>query len=265
MGQEESNTGVILAIVAVVFFLVIGIGFAIYMNKSNSSPPTNSDDNSNDNSKNKDKHNSKHKDKDKPKHKDDSDDSDDSDDPGNSKNNKTKQCQSNKDCSGNSKNKTCNLDCVDSKQNNKCVFIGCPSVPCTKNSDCQSNTSKTVCDLKKKVCDINTSIIITGKNGKSVTLDPKIALTTTGYNQTQTGCFSLDHQSDWQDALKDGQYCRVKSITLPDSVNATTYYTNGGWYDICSKTVVEQNIPAGSVDHTTKDTACGFKFTASDT
>jgi hypothetical protein len=254
--EESNNTGVILAIVAVVSFLGIGIGFAIYMmNKSNSSPPTNSNNNSNQNLKN----NSRHKDKDKDK---DKDDPDDSEDPGNSKNNKTKQCQSNNDCSGNSKYKTCNIDCVDSKDNNKCVYIGCPSVQCAKNSDCQGNTSKTVCDLKKKVCDINTSIIITGKNGKSITLDPKNMLDATGQNQTQTGCFSLDENQDWKDALKSGYNCNVKTITLPEGVNATTYTTDGNWYDICSDDILE-NIGAGSVDHNTKDKTCGFKFTRS--
>jgi hypothetical protein len=264
------------AIAAIGFGLLVLLGVVVVivlaaMGKFNSSPPTptppdspdnsndDSNDNSNDNSKNKDKHNSK--DKDKHKHKDDSDDSDDS---GNSKNNKTVKCKSDDDCKNNSKNKTCNLDCVDSKQNNKCVYIGCPSVPCTKNSDCQGNTSKTVCDLKKKVCGINPSIIITGKNGKSITLDPKNMLDATGQYQTQTGCFSLDENQDWKDALKSGANCNVKSITLPEGVKATTYTTSGGWYNICSDNILE-NIDGGSVDHNTKDKTCGFKFERSDT
>jgi len=281
MAQEQSNTGAIFAIVAFVLLLAGFAGFAIYMmNKSNSSPPTNSNNNS------KNKHDSDHSD-DLIEQVDDCNSDDDckpnsqkktcnNNDCENTKlNNKcvvkkcTKKevqevhlCKSDDDCKNNLENKTCDVDCADKEGNNKCVFKACPGIKCETNSDCADNTYKTVCDLKKKVCDFNKSIIITGESGKIITVDPDYALTKTGYNQTQTGCFSLDNQSDWQDALKGGSrnaYCKVKSITLPPNIQATTYYTNGGWYDICSKDSVE-TIAGPTVDHKTKDTACGFMF-----
>ena len=170
-------------------------------------------------------------------------------------------CNSDDDCKGNKEKKTCDLECADDKLK-KCVFnASCTGINCEQNSDCANNTYKTVCDLKKKVCDFNKSIIITGTNGKSITVDPKYALNEKGYKQTEVGCFSLDNQSDWQDALKDNtNYCKVKSITLPPNIKATTFYTNGGWDDICSKDKVETISGPNVVDRKTKDTACGFKF-----
>ena len=278
------STGTIVAIGASLF-VIAGIVFAILAATGvfNSSPPT--DTHKSDDSKNKNNH--KH-DSDDSDHSNEQVDDCNSDD--DCKDNSTKKtcnnndcentnlnnkcvvkkcapsevhlCNSDDDCKGNKEKKTCDLECADDKLK-KCVFnASCTGIKCEINSDCADNTYKTVCDTKKKVCDFNKSIIITGTNGKSITVDPDYALTKTGYDQTQTGCFSLDNQSDWQDALKGGSrnaYCKVKSITLPPNIQATTYYTNGGWHDICSKDSVE-TIGGPTVDHPTKDTACGFMF-----
>ena len=286
------STGTILAIVAISFFVLAGVILAILAATGvfNSSPPT--DTHESDDSKNKNKH--KH-DSDDSDHSDDSNEQvDDCKSDDDCKDNSTKKtcnnndcentklnnkcvvkkctkkdvqevhlCKSDDDCKNNLEKKTCDVDCADKKGNNKCVFNACTGIKCETNSDCADadNTYKTVCDLKKKVCDFNKSIIITGTNGKSITVDPKYALNEKGYKQTQVGCFSLDNQSDWQDALKDNtNYCKVKSITLPPNIKATTYYTNGGWDDICSKDIVETISGPNVVDRKTKDTACGFKF-----
>ena len=273
------STGTIVAIVAISFFVLAGVILTILAATGvfNSSPPT--DTHESDDSKNKNKHDS-----------DDSDHLNEQVDDCNSdydcKDNLTKKtcnnndceniklnnkcvvkkcevddCNSDDDCKGNKQKKTCDLECADKKGNNKCVINACTGIKCETNSNCADNTYKTVCDLKKKVCDFNKSIIITGTNGKSITVDPKYALNEKGYKQTQVGCFSLDNQSDWQDALKDNtNYCKVKSITLPPNIKATTYYTNGGWDDICSKDKVETISGPNVVDRKTKDTACGFKF-----
>jgi hypothetical protein len=114
----------------------------------------------------------------------------------------------------------------------------------------------------------NKSIIITGTNGKSVTYtDPKEIKTLLygkGDYQSTTGCWSLDTNDNWKAALKDGSYCRVKSITLPANIQAKTYTTTGKWDNLCSDTFIE-DIPAGSTDYLLKSTpegtpACGFLF-----
>ena len=110
----------------------------------------------------------------------------------------------------------------------------------------------------------NTSIIITGTNGLKLTLDPNIMVYGRGQYQDTMGCYSLDENDDWKRALKDGSYCRVKSITLPPDVTAKTFTTTGSWGDICSDTFIEL-IPAGSTDYPVKSSSggtppCGFLF-----
>ena len=111
----------------------------------------------------------------------------------------------------------------------------------------------------------NTSVIITGTNGKKITYpDPNVLIYGKGYNQDTMGCWSLDADDNWKAALKDGSYCRVKSITLPSNVKASSYTTTGGWGNLCSDTHIE-DIPAGSTDYLLKSTsggtpACGFLF-----
>jgi hypothetical protein len=111
----------------------------------------------------------------------------------------------------------------------------------------------------------NTSIIITGQNGLNVTYtDPEQLVYGKGDYQHTMGCWSLDTDDNWKRALKDGSYCRVKSITLPPDITAKSFTTTGAWGDICSDTFIEQ-IPAGSTDYAVKSSSkgtppCGFLF-----
>jgi hypothetical protein len=168
---------------------------------------------------------------------------------------------------------TCNpgRNCV----NNNCVDAGTgtgtgtPTTTSTRSGNKKphgSGSSSSTGTSTSSGKSTNKSIIITGTNGKSVTYtDPKEIKTLLygkGDYQSTTGCWSLDTNDNWKAALKDGSYCRVKSITLPANIQAKTYTTTGKWDNLCSDTFIE-DIPAGSTDYLLKSggtPACGFLF-----
>jgi hypothetical protein len=70
--------------------------------------------------------------------------------------------------------------------------------------------------------------------------------------QKHAGCWTLDANSDWQNAFKNGNSCNIKSISLPDDVKASTYTSWHSWDDICGGYKVE-DIPAGVQDYAVKN------------
>lgn len=105
-------------------------------------------------------------------------------------------------------------------------------------------------------------IQIIGTNGKSIELDPSQVTDGPGPGQGKKGCWSLDTNSTWQQALKWGNSCAVAYISLPKNIQATAYTSSGGWGNLCS----QQNlgiIPAGTQGHYFPVSPCGFLFSTS--
>jgi hypothetical protein len=114
-------------------------------------------------------------------------------------------------------------------------------------------------------------ITITGERGDKITMDVNKATTLMGAGQLQRGCFSLDQDKDWKEALKTGDTCAVKSIALPLNVEAKLYSGGGGkWNDLCTEGEGGRNLnmdvyaAPGLITKFENERPCGFLFTKVD-
>lgn len=143
--------------------------------------------------------------------------------------------------------------------NNLCnqEFVGFISAG-TKNADLKTMNP---CGFLFKKADTS-KIHIIGKNGRVVSLIPSQVINTTGPGQDTPGCWSLDTNRSWQQALKSGSGCAVAYISLPNNVEATAYTSSGSWNNLCNQQKIGV-IKAGTQGHKFPVSPCGFLFKSS--